>query len=372
MTRGEGAQMKSGITVSLDQSLKNQDVVGFEKELRGRIVGQEEAVVQVSEGYQKFLSGFSAPNRPVSNFLFLGPTGVGKTRMVEAMAEILFDSTEAVIKIDCSEFQASHDIAKIIGAPPGYVGHNEKTSNPLITQEKLDKSHTKDLKLSLVLFDEIEKANESLWNLLLGILDKAKLTTGNGAVIDFSKSMIFLTSNLGAKEMVKTIDGSLGFGHDHTTIATDRKLDKAALGAAQKQFSPEFMNRIDYTIVFKTLKEKQLEDVLKIELNQVQKRIITSDQHQKFSFTCTQAAHKFLLDKGTDQKYGARYLKRTIEKYLVLPLASLVMTGQVELGDCVIVGANETNLLFKKIPASVITSLPHEEWSDFQSAFEER
>ena len=173
------------------------------------IVGQDEAIQQIVSIYQMHLTGMSAPGRPIGNFLFLGPTGSGKTRVVEATAETLMKNPRAIIKIDCAEFQHSHEIAKLIGSPPGYLGHRE--THPLLSQEVLNQYHTDTIKLSFVLFDEIEKASDSLWNLLLGILDKATLTLGDNRKVDFSRAMIFMTSNLGAAEMSSLMNPRLGF-----------------------------------------------------------------------------------------------------------------------------------------------------------------
>src|SRR6516164_2763573 len=185
--------------LSLNPNIRSAETVEFQKALRAKIVGQDEAVQALVELFQVFTAGLNSPGRPVGNLLFLGPTGSGKTRLVEAAAEILFGSARAVIKIDCAEFQHSHEIAKLIGSPPGYLGHRE--THPLITQEALNQYHTDKCKVSFVLFDEIEKASDALWNLLLGILDKATLTLGDNRKVDFSRALIFMTSNLGATEM---------------------------------------------------------------------------------------------------------------------------------------------------------------------------
>src|SRR5438132_6051130 len=201
--------MRTGFNTALDPTRRSSDAQDFETAIRRKIVGQDPAVEKVVEIYQMFLAGLNAPGRPVGNLLFLGPTGSGKTRVVEAMAEALFGDPRAVIKIDCAEFQHSHEIAKLIGSPPGYLGHRE--THPLLTQEVLNQHHTDRMKLSFVLFDEIEKASDSLWNLLLGILDKATLTLGDNRRVDFSRSMIFLTSNLGAAAMSSILRPNLGF-----------------------------------------------------------------------------------------------------------------------------------------------------------------
>ncbi len=193
----------------LDPMLRSPEVRDFENALQKRVVGQDRAIRQLARVYQVYLAGLGAPGRPIVNLLLLGPTGSGKTRLVEAVAEVLFGTANAVLKIDCAEFQHSHEIAKLIGSPPGYLGHRE--TQPLITQEVLEEHYTDKLKLSLVLFDEIEKASDALWQLLLGILDKATLTLGDNRHVDFSRSMIFMTSNLGSQEMAKLMTRGLGF-----------------------------------------------------------------------------------------------------------------------------------------------------------------
>src|SRR5882757_6419514 len=214
--------MKTGLNTALDPTLRSTDAQNFELALRRKIVGQDSAIEKVAEIYQMFLAGLNAPSRPVGNFLFLGPTGSGKTRVVEAMAESLFGDARAVVKIDCAEFQHSHEIAKLIGSPPGYLGHRE--THPLLTQEALNQHHTDRLKLSLLLFDEIEKASDALWQLLLGILDKATLTLGDNRRVDLSQCMIFMTSNLGAGEMNDLLSG--GFGFTQKPGAYDPKMDE--------------------------------------------------------------------------------------------------------------------------------------------------
>src|SRR5499433_3335775 len=243
----------------LDTTRRSTQSRNFEEALRQRIVGQDEAVQALVELYQVFCAGLRSPGRPVGNLLFLGPTGSGKTRMVEAAAEILFGDSNAVIKVDCAEFQHSHEISKLIGSPPGYLGHRE--TSPLLTQENLDRFYSEDLQLSLLLFDEIEKASDALWNLLLGILDKATLTLGDNRRVDFSKTMIFMTSNLGAKEMSDLISPRLGFQASVADRASNGVVDEKLSGkinrsgaeAARRKFTPEFINRLDKIVTFQPL-----------------------------------------------------------------------------------------------------------------------
>ena len=325
--------MRTGLNATLDPSRRSNDAQDFDSTLRRKIVGQDAAIEKMAEIYQMFLAGLNPPGRPVGNLLFLGPTGSGKTRVVEAVAESLFGDPKALIKIDCAEFQHSHEIAKLIGSPPGYLGHRE--THPLLTQEALNQWHTEKLKLSILLFDEIEKASDALWQLLLGILDKATLTLGDNRRVDLSQCLIVMTSNLGAGEMNELINGSMGFAQPSGIIDSklDQKIDRTAVDAARRKFSPEFMNRIDKIVVFRTLKPEHLEQILEIELGMVQQRILQATGNNQFVFSCTPQVKKYLLAEGTDLKYGARHLKRAIERNVVFPLANLVATGQIKLGD---------------------------------------
>jgi len=322
-------------------------------QLQERIVGQDEAISEIVEVYQAFRTGLAGTGRPVGSFLLLGPTGSGKTRTVEALAECLLGDRRAVTKIDCAEFQHSHEIAKLIGSPPGYLGHRE--THPLLSQETLNQYHTETLKLSIVLFDEIEKASDALWNLLLGILDKATLTLGDNRHVDFSNALIFLTSNLGAREMEDLARPKLGFAAaraDDTAAATDARIAQAGLGAARRRFAPEFMNRIDKTVVFAPLGEQNLRQILQIELQFVHERLYQATGSTSIRFTTSRAAQDFLLREGTDARYGARHLKRALERLLVHPLSSLIASNQVQAGDSLLVDLDSVHsrLSFRKEP----------------------
>ncbi|HKV24400.1 MAG TPA: AAA family ATPase [Candidatus Acidoferrum sp.] len=334
--------MRAAAKHQLDPSIRSTDTRDFEAALRAKIVGQVEGVQALVDLYQVFCAGLNSPGRPVGNLLFLGPTGSGKTRIVEAAAETLFGDARAVIKVDCAEFQHSHEIAKLIGSPPGYLGHRE--THPLITQEALAASHTDKLKLSFLLFDEIEKASDALWQLLLGMLDKATLTLGDNRRVDLSQTVIFLTSNLGGGEITELMQGGMGFiqPKDKPNSGLDEKVQRTAVEAARRKFSPEFMNRLDKVVVFHPLHREQLEEVLEIELGQVQQRVLETAKGQ-FLFRVTPAAREFLLQEGTDQRYGARHLKRAIERHVVYPLANLLATEQVHLGDLICIDWNKQN-----------------------------
>ena len=331
--------------VLLDPEIRSPRVLEFEKQLQARIVGQDRAVRRMVNMYQIFLAGMNVPGRAVGTLLFLGPTGSGKTRVVEASADILFGSPRAFIKIDCAEFQHSHEIAKLIGSPPGYLGHRE--TPPLLTQEALDQHHTEDLKLSFVLFDEIEKADDALWQLLLGVLDKGILTLGDNRQVDFSRTIVVMTSNLGASEMSQLVSGGIGFSSgtpiEEKLDVIDQKIYRTALEAARKKFTPEFMNRIDKVVVFRTLSRQNLRQIVDLELDAVQSRILGLKPGRQFMLTCSERVKEFMLEEGTDPRYGARHLKRAIERYLVFPLSNLIATGQIELGDLVRAEMGEEN-----------------------------
>ena len=341
----------------LDPTRTGRDAEVLEANLRRYIVGQDEAVQQIVNIYQMHLAGMNPPGRPIGNFLFLGPTGTGKTRVVEATAESLVENPRSVIKIDCAEFQHSHEIAKLIGSPPGYLGHRE--THPLLSQETLNQYQTDKVKISFVLFDEIEKASDALWNLLLGILDKATLTLGDNRKVDFSRAMIFMTSNLGATEMSSLLAPRLGFGLGQQTDrelypAMDEKLNekinRSGVDAARKKFTPEFMNRLDKIVVFKPLAESQLRRILDIEIRLIQNRIFISTGERSFVFTVTDSAKDYLLEEGLDPKYGARHLKRALERLIVQPMSNLIATEQVRAGDWLRIEYNkaEKRLIFCK------------------------
>jgi ATP-dependent Clp protease ATP-binding subunit ClpA len=328
----------------LDPTKIGRQAEDLENKLRHAVVGQDEAVHQIVRTYQTYLAGLSPAGRPIGNFLFLGPTGSGKTRIVEATAESLLNDSRAVIKIDCAEFQHSHEIAKLIGSPPGYLGHRE--THALLSQEVLNRHHTDKIKLSFVLFDEIEKASDALWNLLLGILDKATLTLGDNRKVDFSSVMIFLTSNLGAAEMSSLVGPRLGF---HAPSPEDTgcdarlsaRMSRTGMEAARRKFTPEFINRLDKIVVFKSLGVEELRRIVDIELEMVQQRIQTAAASKPFMITVTDSAREFLLLEGTDFRYGARALKRAIERLLVQPLSNLMATGQIHWGDRIRVSHTE-------------------------------
>ncbi len=324
--------------VLLDTTETGKTAQDLETKVRGLVVGQEEAIHEIVRAYQNHLTGLSPDGRPVANFLFLGPTGSGKTRIVEATAQSLLNDPRAIIKIDCAEFQHSHEIAKLIGSPPGYLGHRE--TRALLTQEALNNQHTDKVKLSIVLFDEIEKASDALWNLLLGILDKGVLTLGDNRKVDFSSTMVFMTSNLGAAEMSNLSIPRLGFHWQKADSADSdheltNRMSRVGVAAARRKFTPEFVNRLDSIVVFKPLGHEELRRIVDIELGMVQERTRFAADDDSIVLNVSESARELLLAEGTDSRYGARHLKRAIERLVVQPLSNVLATAQIHRGDTI-------------------------------------
>ncbi|HKQ74347.1 MAG TPA: AAA family ATPase [Blastocatellia bacterium] len=356
MKAAAGAGKKSGL-VTLNVRKRCDEASEFEQALFKRIVAQDEAALALSQIYQVYLAKMTLPSKPLGALLFLGPTGSGKTRAVEAAAEALFGDPQAMVKIDCAEIQHSHEISKLIGSPPGYLGHRE--TPPLLTQENLERFQTPNAKLTFLLFDEIEKASDALWQLLLGVLDKATLTLGDNRRVNFSNCVVVMTSNLGAREMSEQTEGKLGFSRRAPASSElDSRVEKIGIEAARRKFSPEFMNRLDKVVVFRSLNGEALRRIIELELDAIQRRIL-SIGNGSFIISCSNDAKNFLLVEGFDRRYGARPLKRAIERHLVLPLSNLIATGQVTGGEmvCIDVDGEASELTFKKLPRPQRASL---------------
>jgi CheY-like chemotaxis protein len=300
--------------------------------LSQRVVGQPNATRVIVPYIQMYQAGLAPEGRPVGVFLLLGPTGTGKTKTVEALAEVLHGSEKNVLKVDCGEFQMEHEVAKLIGAPPGYLGHRE--TQPMLTQQKLNAVTSEKCSLSLVLFDEIEKAAPSMTRLLLGVLDKGVLRLGDNSSVNFEKSLVFLTSNLGAREMLREINPDFGFQSAQQGERADLsgKLQSIGLVAVRKRFSPEFVNRIDCIITYQPLTPEALSAILDHQITDLQSHVNTRLGNRSFTLEVPFEARQFLLQKGTSSEYGARELNRTIHRFLTQPLATLVATNQVNPG----------------------------------------
>ena len=301
--------------------------------LSSKVVGQPNVINVIVPYIEMYQAGLASENRPVGVFLLLGPTGTGKTRTVEALAEALHGSSKNLLKIDCGEFQMEHEVAKLIGAPPGYLGHRE--TQPMLSQQKLTAVTSDKSSLSLVLFDEIEKAAPSLTRLLLGVLDRGILRLGDNSVVNFEKSLVFLTSNLGAREMMREISPDFGFQSASGGSAREdvtAKLQNVALVAVRKKFSPEFVNRIDHVITYQPLNAESFAAITDHEIDHLQNHVNTRLGTRCFGIEVPFESRQWLIERGTSPEYGARELKRTIHKFLTQPLATLVAKNQIEPG----------------------------------------
>jgi ATP-dependent Clp protease ATP-binding subunit ClpA len=328
-------------TQSRSKKPVNDPAEDLSRMLSQKVVGQPNATRIIVPYIQMFQAGLAPEGRPVGVFLLLGPTGTGKTKTVEALAEVLHGSAKNILKVDCGEFQMEHEVAKLIGAPPGYLGHRE--TQPVLTQQKLNAVTSERSELSLVLFDEIEKAAPSMTRLLLGVLDKGTLRLGDNSTVNFEKSLVFLTSNLGAREMMREINPDFGF---QSAQLSDRaeltgKLQNIGLGAVRKRFSPEFVNRIDAVITYQPLSTESLALILGHQIADLQNHVNTRLGNRSFTLEVPPESRKFLLEKGTSAEYGARELNRTIHRFLTQPLATLVATNQVNPGARVCVELSE-------------------------------
>ncbi|MEZ5286508.1 MAG: AAA family ATPase [Vicinamibacterales bacterium] len=330
----------------------SEDLVAKLSEL---VIGQPDAVRQIVPYLQTFQAGLSPARRPAGIFLLLGPTGTGKTRTVEALGQLLHGDERALLKIDCGEFQSDHEVAKLIGAPPGYVGHRE--SKPLLSQARLSAITTEGCPLAIVLFDEIEKAAPALSTLLLGVLDKATLTLGDGSEVNFEDTLVFLTSNLGAREMMKELGPGVGFQPAGTTTDESRvgRLESIGLAAVRKRFSPEFVNRIDAVITYQPLDEAALASIVDQQIVELQRHVHDRLGLSSFTLDVSPAARAVLLARGTSSEYGARELKRAIHRHLTQPLSVLVANRRVAPGSIVRVDANGEDGALSIEPAPLAT-----------------
>ncbi|HKB65595.1 MAG TPA: AAA family ATPase [Pyrinomonadaceae bacterium] len=337
------------------------ELADLTKLLSGKVVGQSQAMNAIVPYVYMYQSGLAPEGRPAAIFLLLGPTGTGKTKTVEAIAELLHGSEKKLLKIDCGEFQMDHETAKLVGAPPGYLGHRETV--PLLTQQQLTDATSERCDLALVLFDEIEKAAPSITSLLLGILDKGILRLGDNSVVNFEKSLIFFTSNLGAREMLKEINPHIGFQSGSSTktpVDLSNKIQAIGLGAVRKRFSPEFVNRIDAVVTYRPLDAEALELILDHDVRNLQKHVNSRLGERCFQIEVTPDSREFLLQKGVSQEYGARELKRTVHRELTQPLATMVARSEIGPGAMVHVGldAERHSLVITADSTTVKTTRP--------------
>jgi ATP-dependent Clp protease ATP-binding subunit ClpB len=321
----------TGVPVTKLLEGEMQKLLTLEEELHQRVIGQDEAVTAVAEAVIRARSGLKDPNRPIGSFIFLGPTGVGKTELARALAEYLFDDEHAMIRIDMSEYQEKHTVARLIGAPPGYVGYEEGGQ---LTEAVRRRPY------SVVLFDEIEKAHHDVFNVLLQVLDDGRLTDGQGRTVDFKNTIVIMTSNVGSQRILEYRGSFAGVGYE--------RMKEAVLDEMRHQFRPEFLNRVDEIIVFHSLSEEHLMKIVDIQLG----RLLTRLAERNITLQLTDTARRNLVRTLADPQYGARPLKRAIQKKIETPLGRLLLKGDIRDGQTVIVEGEETGDL-KFAPAAL-------------------
>lgn len=332
----------------LDQNIKGNYTEELKTKLFSKIVGQEEPIEAICEYYQLYKTGLIPTTRPIANLLLTGPTGTGKTRLVEAFAESVFGTDRAFIKIDCGEFQHSHEISKLVGSPPGYLGHKE--THPVLSESKIKQHQTDQNKFTIVLFDEIEKASDSLWNLLLGILDKGTLTTGDNTLVDMSSCFILMTSNIGAQRLAQ-LKAKKDIGYTQKDkFTTVKDMRNFSLAEVKKKFTPEFINRLDKIIYFRELTDDDYKQILDIEIQMLQDIIMVKTKQNifvEFSESCKEN----ILKKGISKEYGARDLKRIIDKSVKISISNLIASKQIEQFDIVKVDYENDDFRYYKVEA---------------------
>lgn len=328
----------------LDTVSESPKVKQVREALSKRIVGQEETMSALLDVVQKIESGLHDSRRPIGSILVTGPTGTGKTRIVEALCEAMFNDSRNMIKIDCGEFQHSHEIAKLIGSPPGYLGHRE--TKPLLYTEKIKMMSevNKEFPVAVLLFDEIEKASDALWHLMLAILDKGEITTGTNEKVDLTKTVIIMTSNAGSSEMGTALDGGLGFRVPECVV-NDEEIKNIGVEAAKRKFTTEFINRLDRIVACNSLTKEQIARVLDMEIEQLVNDIWMKTKIINLSVSA--GAKAAIIEDGFDPKYNARHIKRSLEKHITVPIARVLATGQLENGDMVNVDVNDGKFEFQ-------------------------
>lgn len=327
----------SGLTLKPKRASRSKDITtdNLLQQMSGRVIGQPDAMNAIVPFVRMFEAGLGPEGRPAGVFLLLGPTGTGKTRTVEALAEALHGSPRHLLRVDCGEYQMDHEVAKLIGAPPGYLGHRE--THPVLTQARVAAVTSQQSNLSVILFDEIEKAAPSFTRLLLGVLDKATLRLGDNNIVNFERSLIFLTSNVGARGMQKELRPGLGFPvpKSESDAETAARMDSIAMRAAKQNFSPEFLNRIDETITYQPLGEASLRHILDLQLGELQEHIYQRLGARAFHIEVTPRGRKFLLQQGASAEYGAREIRRAVHRYITQPVSAMIVDGRVKPGSCV-------------------------------------
>jgi ATP-dependent Clp protease ATP-binding subunit ClpB len=319
----------TGIPVTRMLEGERQKLVQMEDRLHQRVVNQQEAIKAVANAVRRARSGLQDPNRPMGSFIFLGPTGVGKTELARALAEFLFDDDNAMIRIDMSEYMEKHSVARLIGAPPGYVGYEECGQLSETVRRR---------PYSVILFDEIEKAHHDVFNVLLQVLDDGRLTDGQGRTVDFKNALVIMTSNIGSPIIQEYFTAGSLTAKDHAQMEERVKLE------LRGHFRPEFLNRVDDIIIFHSLDEKQLAAIVEIQLQRLDKRLA----QQQLKLDLDAAARRFLAKEGYDPQFGARPLKRAIQQHLLDPLSMRLLAGDFKPGDHIKASAHNGQLVFEK------------------------
>ena len=304
----------------------------LESELHERVIGQDEAVTAVADAIQRSRAGLADPQRPTASFIFLGPTGVGKTELAKALAQSLFDTEEAMVRIDMSEYMEKHAVSRLIGAPPGYVGYDEGGQ---LTEAIRRRPY------SVILFDEIEKAHPDVFNIMLQILDDGRLTDSQGRTVDFTNTIVIMTSNIGSQYI-------LDVSGDDTKY---EEMRSRVMAAMRDRFRPEFLNRIDEIIIFHALVKQQLRSIVQLQIEGLERRL----EDQKLALKISDAGLDYLAELGYDPVYGARPLKRAISRYLETAIAKSILRGEYQPGDTIFVDEEGERLVFKKLSAEMLT-----------------
>ncbi len=313
----------TGIPVTRMMEAERDKMVRMESRLQRRVIGQSDAVSAVSNAVRRARSGLQDPNRPIGSFIFMGPTGVGKTELAKALAEFIFDDEQAMVRLDMSEYMEKHSVARLIGAPPGYVGYEE---GGYLTESVRRRPY------SVVLFDEIEKAHPEVFSALLQVLDDGRMTDGHGRTVDFRNTIIIMTSNVGSEWIQELAAGQR------------EELEKRVMEALHARFKPEFLNRIDDIVIFDNLDTKQIKAIVDIQIDRLCRRL----EAQRIFLTLTDRAKEFLARQGYDPLYGARPLKRAIQKHIENVLAMEILKGHFSEGSSILADVEEGKIVFRK------------------------
>jgi ATP-dependent Clp protease ATP-binding subunit ClpC len=320
----------TGIPVSRMLEGETEKLIHMEESLHERVIGQDEAIDAVSDAIRRARAGLKDPKRPIGSFIFLGPTGVGKTELARALAGFLFDDEEAMVRLDMSEYMEKHTVSRLIGAPPGYIGYEEGGQLTEAVRRRPYK---------VILFDEVEKAHPDVFNVLLQIMEDGRLTDGHGRAVDFKNSVVIMTSNLGSQEFQR---GSIGFRHEQESRSEQKRLKTSIEGALKQTFRPEFLNRVDEIIIFQPLTEEQIREIVDLMMKEVQARI----EDRGITVTLTDDAKSWLAQEGFDASFGARPLRRTIQREVENPLSKKILMGEFKEGDRVKVDLSPEGLVF--------------------------